>query len=112
MQQLFATIALFFTLNVVADPGPAQEISGKIYFSNQPMLNSNAGSKNVFSSAEYIYARLEVNGTTIKDVFRFKEPGKGYAFLQCHVILIKDGYEFGGSGRNYLLIRGDERNKS
>ena len=51
-------------------------VPGKIYFSNQPMI-SNAGSKNSFSSAENIYARLELNGTTIKDAFRIKEPGKG-----------------------------------
>jgi hypothetical protein len=88
-------------------------VPGKIYFSNQPMLTSNAGSKSSFSSAEYIYARLELNGTTIKDAFKIKEPGKGYPFLQYRVTITNsNGYEMGGSGRNYLLLKEDDREKS
>lgn len=107
-------IAFFFlaTALTVKATDPGTPVAGKIFFSNQPMTNSSAGSKSVFSSAEYIYARLELNGTTIKDAFKIKEPGKGYPFLQCRVSIIKDGYEFGGSGRNYLLIKDDERASS
>ena len=57
---------------IASDP-----VAGKIYFSNQPMVNSSAGSKNVFSSGEYIYARLELNGTTIKEAFRLRDDAKG-----------------------------------
>src|SRR4029078_11074513 len=90
--------------DIKTDPGTGT-VPGKIYFSNQPMTSS-AGSMNVFSSADYIYARLELSGTTIKDAFRIKEPGKGLPFLQCRVTITKEnGYEFGGSGRNYFLIK-------
>ena len=85
---------------------------GKIYFSTQPMLSSNEGSKNIFSSAEYIYARLELNGSTIKDAFRIKE-GKGYPFLEYRVTITDaNGYEMGGSGRNYLLLKDDAKDMS
>ena len=111
--KLLLPALLLLNTFVYAGKLPKTVVPGKIYFSNQPMLSSNAGSKNVFSSNEYIYARLELNGTTIKDAFRIKEPGKGYPFLQCRVTIIKaSGYEYGGSGRNYLLIKDDEREKS
>jgi hypothetical protein len=89
----------------------AKDVPGKIYFSNQPMT-SNAGSKTVFSSADYIYAMLELNGTTIKDAFRIKE-GKGYPFIQYRVTITNaNGYEMGGSGRNYLLLKDDTKDMS
>ncbi|MGH2552338.1 MAG: hypothetical protein ACRDEB_01410 [Chitinophagaceae bacterium] len=110
--KLLLPALLFLNTFVHAGKLPKTDVPGKIYFSNQPMLSSNAGSKNVFSSAEYIYARLELNGTTIKDAFKIKEPGKGYPFLQCRVSIIKDGYEFGGGGRNYLLLKDDQRGSS
>jgi hypothetical protein len=110
--KLFMPVLLLISPFLHAGTLPKAAVPGKIYFSNQPMLSSNAGSKTVFSSAEYIYARLELNGTTIKDAFKIKEPGKGLPFLQCQVSLIKDGNEFGGSGRNYLLLKDDQRGSS
>ena len=113
--KLFMPALLLISTFLHAGKLPETVVPGKMYFSNQPMLSSNAGSKNVFSSAEYIYARLELDGTTIKDAFKIKEPGKGYPFLQCRVSLFKDGndeYEYGGSGRDYLLVKDDERGNS
>ena len=86
-------------------------VPGKIYFSNQPMTSS-AGSKTVFSSAENIYARLELNGKTIKEAFRVKE-GKGYPYIQYRVTITNSNdYEMGGSGRNYLLLKDDAKDKN
>jgi hypothetical protein len=91
----------------------ADPVAGKIFFSNQPMLTSSAGSKNVFSSSEYIYARLELNGSTIKEAFRMKDGQKGYPYIQYRVTITNsNGYEMGNSGRDYILLKDDTKNGS
>src|SRR5688572_23625584 len=101
---IFILLAASLTVNAT-DP-----VTGKIYFSNQPMLTSNAGSKTVFSSAEYIYARLELDGGTIKNVFRIKDGQKGYPYIQYRVTITNsNGYEMGNSGKDYLLLKDDTK---
>ena len=83
-------IILFLSLYAKAAPHTGKDkgmVPGKIYFSNTPILTSNAGSKISFSSAENIYARRELNSTTIRDAFRIKEPGKDLPFIQFRVTI-------------------------
>ena len=37
----------------------------KMYFSDQPFAASNAGSKNSFTSSDFIYGRLELDNKTL-----------------------------------------------
>ncbi|HUR65530.1 MAG TPA: hypothetical protein VMZ03_04200 [Chitinophagaceae bacterium] len=103
----FILVLLIASLTVKAtDP-----VAGKIYFSNQPMTSST-GSRSSFNSGENIYARLELNSGTIKEAFRIKE-GKGYPYIQYRVTITNSNdYTMGGSGRNYLLLKDDQKDQS
>lgn len=104
---------IFFFLAITLTAGASDPVAGKIFFSSEPMVNSSAGSKSSFSSGEYIYARLELTGTTIKEAFRLRDDAKGYPYLLYRVSITQsDGYEFGGSGRNYLLLNNGDKEKS
>jgi hypothetical protein len=92
---------------------PETVVPGKIYFSTQPFGNSNAGSKTNFSSNEYIYGRLELSGSTIKEAFKLKEI-KGHYFLVCEVEVLKDGEPVGYhiSRNNYILLSNEDLDKT
>ena len=78
-------------------PGKDGPVSGKIYFSNQPFTTSNAGSKNNFTSSDYIYGRIELDAQTINEAFRVFEPNSNYphAYFLYRVYIFHNGKEMG-----------------
>ncbi len=61
-------------------PVSRDTVKGKIYFSNQPFKTSNAGSKRSFTSAEFIYGRIELEGQTVQQAFKVWDPTPGYPY--------------------------------
>ena len=108
---------LVFTSFVHESPAKEHAAGGKIYFSNQPFTTSNAGSKTSFSSGEFIYGRLELDGQTVKEAFKIsdKSVGAAHGFLFYTVtIFFKDrevGSNLTGSPRKILLKEKDKQNR-
>ena len=75
MKNLILIFTLLGTLYLSADTAPKtyDTLKGKIFFSNQPFTNSNTGSKKTFTSADYIYGRMELTDETIDKAFRVTE---------------------------------------
>jgi len=98
-------------LHAGIDPGT--NVSGKILFSNSPFTGSNSAGKSGFSSNEFIYGRLEVTGSTIREAFKVKEL-KGHYFLVCEVEVLKDGEPVGYhiSQNNYILLPNENLDKN
>ena len=68
-------IPVLFGLTSYTYPRKTDTVKGKIYFSNQPFTTSNTGSKCSFTSADYIYGRMDKNSK----VFNFdvlSDPAK------------------------------------
>lgn len=88
-------------------------VQGKMYFSDKPFTSSNAGSKTSFNSNEFIYGRLELSGSSIKDAFKVKEV-KNHYFLVCEMEVLKDGEPVGYHlyGNNYILIPDENLDKN
>lgn len=72
-------------------------VKGKIYFSNQPFTTGNTGSKKTFTSADYIYGRIELDSQTINNAFRVFEPNVNYphAYFLYRVYIFHNGQEMG-----------------
>lgn len=112
--KLFMPALLLLNIFLQARELPKTDVSGKMYFSNQPFENSNAGSKTSFTSNEYIYGRLEVSGSTIKEAFKLREI-KGHYFLVCEVEVLEDGKPPEGyhiSMNNYILVPNENLDKN
>jgi len=92
---------------------PKIDVPGKMYFSNQPFGETNAGAKTSFSSNEFIYGRLELSGSSIKEAFKVKEI-KNHYFLVCEVEVLKDGEPVGYhiSQNNYILLPDENLDKT
>ena len=82
-------------------------VEGRIYFSNTPFTGTNANSgKTSFTSAEYIYARLEIPAGTLKEAFKIKNDGKSYPFLKCKLTITQGGQVIPyGSSRDHILLK-------
>ncbi|MEO6612084.1 MAG: hypothetical protein ABIT05_02675 [Chitinophagaceae bacterium] len=103
-------ITVFISTESVARENP--DLSGKLYFSNQPFSSSNAGNKNSFSSKEFIYGRVELNGTTIKEAFKLKD-GVEHPYLQCSIFLFRGEKEIDRqTSMNYFLLKEEEKSSS
>ena len=104
----FLPVLLLATIFVARTENPAgpvpTPIDGKIEFSSQP-FSSNAGTKTSFTSAEYVYARMELNSQTIREAFKLKEKEGNPAYLQVLVNILKGGEIIHyGSNRQYILL--------
>lgn len=75
----------------------------KIYFSNQPFSTSHAGAKTSFTSAEFIYGRLELPGKTLKETFKLDAIKKGPYFLKLYIASYKNNQQQGGSNTNTAI---------
>lgn len=92
--------------------GKKTTVPGKIYFSNQPFTTSNAGSKKTFTSADYIYGRMELDEETIDKAFRVTENQGRYpnAHFLYRVYIFYKGEEAGfNSSGNFCLVRPKEK---
>lgn len=72
-------------------------LEGMMYFSNQPFTASSANSKKNFTSAEYIYGKIELPSATIKEAFKLSDENKGLPYLQMSVTIARAG------GDNYVM---------
>ncbi|MDZ4794063.1 MAG: hypothetical protein SGI83_07280 [Bacteroidota bacterium] len=76
---LFITAFLLISIVTVAKNDKLRNgqsvtlLEGNMFFSNQPFTTSSANSKNSFTSAGYIYGRIELLSGTIKEAFKIKE---------------------------------------
>ncbi len=90
------------------DSPPAQNSLGEIYYSDKPFPadGSVAGAKESFSSNEFIYARLVLNGGTVKEVLKPTEPDKKIKEYNVDFLLytIKDNNSISDLGRNFRAI--------
>ena len=115
MQKLiFISMTVFLVCSAAyALPGKDGSVNGKIYFSNQPFTTSNAGSKNNFTSADYIYGRIELDAQTINEAFRVFEPNENYphAYFLYRVYIFHNGKEMGfNSSWNICLLKPEHKN--
>ena len=86
---------------------------GKIYFSSQAFASSAINTKNSFTSAEFIYGRMELSSGTIKEVFKIKEKDNSLAFLKCKITILQNGEEISyGSSNDYILLKDQVKNSS
>ena len=86
---------------------------GKIYFSSQPFTSSATNTKTSFTSAEFIYGRMELNSGTIKEAFKIKENGNALAYLKCKVTVLQNGEEISyGNSNDYILIKDQVKNSN
>src|SRR6185503_1312004 len=84
---------------------------GKIYFSNQPFTSSANNTKNSFTSADYIYGRMELNAGTIKEAFKLKDKANALSFLKCKITVLQNGEEISyGSSRDFILLKDAAKN--
>ncbi len=115
----FLLFTLLFPLLAIAGPGkkktPTTEnaVNGKILFSGTPFSESSSPNKTNFTSSDYIYGRLEISGSTIKEAFKLREI-KGHYFFVCEVEVLKDGKPVGYhvSRNNYMLVPNENLDKS
>ncbi len=87
-------------------------VEGMILFSSNPFKgNTLNDSKNSFTSAEYIYARLEISSGTLKEAFKIKEDDKTKAFLKCKLTVMQNGEVIRyGSSRDHILLNEESKN--
>jgi hypothetical protein len=81
-------------------------VSGRIFFSTSPFGSSSANNKTNFTSHDFIYARFELSGSTIREAFKLKES-TGNDYLVCNVEVLKDGEPVGFHtyDNNYILLQ-------
>ena len=96
-------------------PVKVETVPGKIYFSNKPFSTTNSGSKINFTSADYIYGRIELDSQTIQQAFRVFDPQGNYphSYFLYRVYVFHNGEEMGfNSSHNICLLRPkDKSNK-
>ncbi len=94
-----------------APKGKKPAVEGKIHFSNLPFTGTNVNTtKTSFTSAEYIYARLEIPSGTLKEVFKIKEGSM--PFVKCKLTITQGGEVISyGTSRDHVLLK-DENLKS
>ena len=106
-------IPFLFCLTSYTNSRKPDTVKGKIYFSNQPFTTSNTGNKKTFTSADYIYGRMELDEETIDKAFRVTEnQGENTnAHFLYRVYIFYKGEEVGfNSSGNICLVRPKDKN--
>ena len=117
-QILFLSAIMLLVFEAAAKENHKPEknnIAGKLFFSNQRFSSSNSGNKKSFTSHEYIYGRLELDSSSIKEVFKIKDSDDTYPYLQCGVTIFKEGREIDSENSSnyfYFLINEEEKGRS
>jgi hypothetical protein len=113
MYQLF--FALWMITGLPQESTETSMVTGKMYFSNTPFGQTNAGAKSSFASNEFIYGRLEVQGGTLKEVFRINETSKAepYPYVLMEVSVYRNGEQMSSSrSNNYILLKQEDLSRS
>ncbi len=91
----------------------------KMYFSDQPFASSNEGSKSSFTSSDFIYGRLELDGKKLGEAFGLPKDGestmnnKSDCYLYYEVTVFKDGEQRGRENMwPFLYVWGKEKNNT
>lgn len=85
-------------------------VDGKIHFASQPFTAGTEG-KTSFTSAEYIYGKIELTSATIKEAFKIKEDENKPASLRCRLNILKGGEVIHyGTSRDYVLVKEESKN--
>jgi hypothetical protein len=112
----FLTISIlcFHLTKVLAQDRAMAEVQGAaLYFSNKPMPASADGNKKDFSSNEYVYARLDLGGKTVKEAFNLVPQKSGYYYLRVWVLVSQDGEYFGSHHQwESMWVRDADINKT
>ncbi|MEO6541067.1 MAG: hypothetical protein ABIN74_08765, partial [Ferruginibacter sp.] len=101
MNKIMKLFLLGFSFLIGMVQSKAQAPVGKMYFSDKPFTNGDAGSKTSFKSSGFIYGRLELNNQTLKDAFKLPDDGKSTmknkndTYLRYEISIIKDEYQWG-----------------
>ena len=104
---------MLFSLSIFGRMENGQPLDGKLFFSNQPFTSSATNTKSSFTSADFIYGRMEIPSGTIKDAFRIKENDNKLAFLKCRLTVLQNGEEISyGSSNDYILVKDPVKNGS
>lgn len=110
----FFILALSFSTSILAGNGfdyPAlnrSSVPGQISFSNNSFPAGAASTKKIFSSAEFIYGKLELSSGTIKEAFKLKDKENTLAFLKCEFLILQDGEVVSyGSSKDFILVKDD-----
>ena len=112
---ILVSIILFIFCAANVLPGKNATVNGKMYFSTQPFTTSNAGSKKNFTSSDYIYGRIELEGQTIKEAFKVFETNSNYphSYLLYRVYIFRNGEEMGfNPSVNICLLKDENKNNT
>jgi hypothetical protein len=112
-------VVLLFPIVALASPGKFKisgktgPIDGKIIYSTTPFTGPSSSGKTSFNSGEFIYGRLELSGSTIKDAFKLREY-KGHYFLVCELEVLQNGQPVGYHTyrNNYILVPNENLDKN
>ena len=110
-------ITCFFYTKVVFAQTMYEEFKpmadARIFFSDKPFGQNSDGNGSSFSSAQFIYGRLELNGKTIKDAFNVGSIKTQYPYLRFRVGSFKGEKQLGScNGWTYLLLKDDQLNQT
>lgn len=111
-------VSILLCKNADSQQSTKKSIMGtKFYFSDKPFTTSNTGSKNSFTSSEYIYGRVEFDNKTLQEVFSLPKDGESQmsnkkdCHLRYQVTIFKDGEQMGQPNFwDYLYVWGNEKN--
>lgn len=85
-------------------------VDGRIVFSNQP-FTANAGTKTNFNSAEYIYAKVELNSQTVREAFKVKDNNPTYLKVKTNILQGGEIIHYGNS-REFILLPDESKNSN
>ena len=106
-------ILLCFATNALAQWDDMNPVQGaKMFFSDKPFTTNHESTKNSFTSADFIYGRLELNNKTLFDAFNMTSIKTSRNYLRYRVSAFKNGEQKESYNLwDYLLIKpGTEKN--
>jgi len=122
MKKVISFFFMYFlmSLNAQSQEAIKKTMPGvKIYFSDKPFDNSNTGIKTSFSSADFIYGRIELDNKTLQEAFGLPKDGespmynKVDCYLRYQVTVYKDGEQNGQPNFwDFLYVWGKEKNST
>lgn len=97
-----------------------REIPGvRMYFSDKPFVAGSTGNKTSFTSADFVYARLDLSGKTLAETFGLPRDGesamynKSDCYLNFQVTVFKDGEQMGQPNFwPFLYVWGKEKKEA